>query len=60
MLGVFSFNGRALAAYRKIGCRREARIIAGKAHEVMMIDLLEYEFRKSWPSNLVGWVSGFG
>ena len=55
MLGAFSFNERALAVYRKIGFReigrrREARIIAGKAYDVVEMDLLEDEFRQRWPS----------
>jgi RimJ/RimL family protein N-acetyltransferase len=49
MLGVFSFNKRAIASYRKlgfreIGCRRQARIIAGRAYDVILMDLLAEEF----------------
>lgn len=58
MLGAFSFNERALAAYHKIGFReigrrREARIIAGKAYDVVLMDMLEVEFRQRWPSKVV-------
>ena len=49
MLGVFSFNRRAIASYRKlgfreIGLRRQARIVAGKAYDVILMDLLAEEF----------------
>jgi len=49
MLGAFSFNLRALSSYRKlgfreIGRRRQARIIAGKAYDVILMDLLAEEF----------------
>jgi RimJ/RimL family protein N-acetyltransferase len=49
MLGAFSFNLRALASYRKlgfreIGRRRQARVIAGKAYDVVLMDLLAEEF----------------
>jgi RimJ/RimL family protein N-acetyltransferase len=50
MLGVFSFNERAIWAYRKVGFkeigrRREARVIAGKRYDVLFMDILEDEFR---------------
>jgi RimJ/RimL family protein N-acetyltransferase len=50
MLGVFSFNERAIQAYHKVGFkeigrRREARIIAGKMYDVVFMDILEDEFR---------------
>lgn len=59
MLGVFSFNERAQAAYRKIGFkeigrRREARIIAGKAYDGVLMDILEDEFRARWGSAVDG------
>ena len=49
MLGVYSFNRRAIASYRKlgfreIGVRRQARIIAGQAYDVILMDLLAEEF----------------
>lgn len=55
MLGAFSFNSRAIHAYQKlgfkeIGRRREARLIAGKAYDVVLMDLLEDEFRQRFPS----------
>lgn len=55
MLGVFAFNQRAVRSYEKvgfqhIGCRREARIIAGKAYDAIFMDILEDEFRQKWPS----------
>lgn len=53
MLGVFAFNTRAINAYEKagfqvIGRRREARIIAGKQWDVVLMDILEDEFRARW------------
>lgn len=55
MLGTFEFNRRAIRAYEKvgfqrIGLRREARIIAGKAWGVVLMDMLGDEFRVRWPS----------
>jgi RimJ/RimL family protein N-acetyltransferase len=49
MLGVFDFNTRAIAAYKKVGFRevgrrRQARIIAGKKYDVLFMDLLAEEF----------------
>jgi RimJ/RimL family protein N-acetyltransferase len=57
MLGVFDFNIKAIRTYekvgfRKIGSRREGRIIAGKAHDVILMDMLEDEFRARFPSTL--------
>lgn len=49
MLGAFAFNERALACYRsvgfrEIGRRRAARIVAGRAYDVVLMDLLASEF----------------
>ncbi len=54
MLGVFSFNERAIACYRKIGFReigrwRQARVIAGKCYDVVFMDMLADEFRAQKP-----------
>ncbi len=59
MLGTFAFNKRAAAAYRKIGFteigrRREARIIAGKAYDAILMDMLEDEYRARWGSAVDG------
>jgi RimJ/RimL family protein N-acetyltransferase len=48
-LGVFAFNERAIAVYRKIGFkeigrRREMRIIAGKKYDVILMDILAEEY----------------
>jgi RimJ/RimL family protein N-acetyltransferase len=53
MLGVFEFNHHAIQLYEKIGfkqvgLRREARLIAGKAWSVVLMDILEDEFRRKW------------
>lgn len=55
MLGVFEFNRSAVHLYEKIGfqhigMQREARIIAGKAWGVILMDMLEDEFRAKWRS----------
>lgn len=55
MLGVFSFNQRAIKAYERVGFkvigqRREARLIAGKAYDAILMDILEAEFREKYPS----------
>jgi RimJ/RimL family protein N-acetyltransferase len=49
MLGAFSFNERAIQAYRRVGFkeigrRRQARIIAGRAYDVILMDILAEEF----------------
>lgn len=48
-LGVFSFNQRGINAYKKagfkeIGIRRQFRMIAGKAHDMVLMDMLAEEF----------------
>ena len=50
MLGMFSFNERALACYRRVGFkeigrRRQARIIGGKKYDLVLMDMLADE----WP-----------
>lgn len=50
MLGTFAFNNRALGCYRRVGFkeigrRRDARLIAGTYHDVILMDLLVTEFR---------------
>jgi RimJ/RimL family protein N-acetyltransferase len=49
MLGVYSFNKRAITCYKKIGFkeigkRRQARIIGGKKYDVILMDILADEF----------------
>ncbi len=49
MLGTFAFNERTIACYRKVGFReigrrRQARIIAGKAYDAVLMDILAEEF----------------
>jgi RimJ/RimL family protein N-acetyltransferase len=56
-LGVFAFNHQAIRAYEKVGfkvieTRREARIIAGKKWGVVLMDMLEDDFRARWPTTL--------
>ncbi|TLM99696.1 GNAT family N-acetyltransferase [bacterium] len=55
MLGVFSFNERAIRCYQRlgfheIGRRREARWIGGIAYDGILMDLLEDEFRARFES----------
>lgn len=50
MLGVYSFNQRAINCYKKlgfkeIGRRRQARIIGGKKFDVILMDMLADEFQ---------------
>ena len=52
MLGVFAFNERAIACYKKVGFkeigrRRQARIIAGQKYDVLLMDILAEEFQGS-------------
>ena len=52
MLKVYSYNNRATRCYEKcgfkeIGRRREARIIGGKAHDEIYMDILASEFKHS-------------
>jgi RimJ/RimL family protein N-acetyltransferase len=49
MLGVFDFNKRAIASYKKIGFkeigkRRGDRLIAGKRYDTIFMDILAEEF----------------
>jgi RimJ/RimL family protein N-acetyltransferase len=53
MLGCFAFNTRALRCYEKVGFRvigrrRQARIIAGVAHDVVEMDILAEEFESAY------------
>jgi len=50
MLGTFEFNKRSMACYKKVGFkeigrRRQARIIAGKKYDEIMMDILAEEFQ---------------
>jgi RimJ/RimL family protein N-acetyltransferase len=52
MLGVLGFNQRAIGCYEKVGFkligrRRQARILAGKAYDLLMMDILAEEFSGS-------------
>jgi RimJ/RimL family protein N-acetyltransferase len=58
MLGVYSFNQRAINCYRKtgskeIGKRREARIVCGKKYDVVLMDVLATEFRSVYVQKLM-------
>ncbi len=58
MLGVYSFNKRAISCYKKIGFkeigkRRQARIIGGKKYDVVLMDILAEEFRSVYVNKLL-------
>jgi len=58
MLGVFAFNSRAISCYQKVGFkeigrRREARIVAGKKYDVVLMDMLAEEFTSVFVKNLI-------
>lgn len=58
MLGVFEFNRRAIACYRKIGFkeigrRRQARIIAGQKYDGILMDILAEEFQSPFVTRLL-------
>lgn len=49
MLGVFAFNEAAIRCYKKVGFkeigrRRQARVIGGKTHDAILMDMLSEEF----------------
>ncbi len=53
MLGTFSFNERAIHCYRKLGFKeigrqRQARIIAGRKFDVVLMDILAEEFQSPY------------
>ncbi|MBN1641767.1 MAG: GNAT family N-acetyltransferase [Anaerolineae bacterium] len=58
MLGTFAFNERAIRCYRKVGFReigrrRQARLIAGRAYDVVLMDILAEEYRSAYVSRLL-------
>jgi len=58
MLGVYAFNTRALRCYERlgfhiIGRRRQARLIGGKRHDVIFMDLLAEEFEGGFLQDLL-------
>jgi len=58
MLMVYGYNKRGLACYRKVGFkeigrRRQARIIGGKAYDVILMDILADEFESPVVKKLV-------
>lgn len=58
MLGVYSFNQRAINCYKKVGFkeigrRRQARIIGGKKFDVILMDILAEEFESVYVNRFV-------
>lgn len=56
ILFVFSFNERAIAAYKKVGFkeigkRREAYFLNGKYYDIVSMDILSNEFKGSYIKN---------
>ncbi|MBN1330715.1 MAG: GNAT family N-acetyltransferase [Candidatus Heimdallarchaeota archaeon] len=55
MLGVFSYNEGAINCYKKVGFkeigrRRQAKIIAGKKFDIVLMDILAQEFKSIYIS----------
>jgi RimJ/RimL family protein N-acetyltransferase len=58
MLGTFAFNERAIRCYKKVGFkemgrRRQARIIAGQAFDVVLMDILAAEYTSVYVKGLI-------
>ncbi len=58
MLGVFSYNKRAINCYKKIGFReigkrRQARIVCGKKYDIILMDILAEEFESVYVKKLM-------
>ena len=58
MLGAFSFNGRAINCYKRVGFkeigrRRQARTISGKKFDVILMDILAEEFESMYVSKFI-------
>jgi len=58
MLGVFSYNQRAINCYRKIGFkemgrRRKSKIIGGKIFDEIFMDILAEEFESAYVNRFV-------
>lgn len=58
MLGVFSYNKRAVNCYKKVGFkeigrRRQARIICGKKYDIVLMDILAEEFESVYVKKLI-------
>lgn len=55
MLGTYSFNERSVHVYEKVGFRiigerRDVRCIRGNYYHLILMDILEDEFRSHWKS----------
>ncbi len=53
MLGAFAFNEPAIQLYTQVGFpeigrRREARIVSGRPYDVVLMDMLDQEFRERY------------
>jgi RimJ/RimL family protein N-acetyltransferase len=58
MLGVFSYNQRAISCYKKVGFkeigrRRQARIIGGKKYDMILMDILAEEFESVYVKKFI-------
>jgi RimJ/RimL family protein N-acetyltransferase len=58
MLGVFSYNQRAINCYKKvgfkeIGSRRQARIVGGKKYDIVLMDILAEEFESVYVKKII-------
>ena len=57
-LSVFDFNERAITCYEKcgfkpIGRRRQAKILAGKVHDILLMDILADEYESVYIKDIV-------
>lgn len=57
-LGVIAFNEQAIACYRKVGFKeaarkRKSKIMMGKTHDVVIMDILASEFDSDFVRNIV-------
>jgi RimJ/RimL family protein N-acetyltransferase len=58
MLGVFSFNERAIRSYQKVGFkeigrRRQARVVGGHKFDVIFMDILADEFESVYVNQFI-------
>ncbi|MCX7773604.1 MAG: GNAT family N-acetyltransferase [Clostridia bacterium] len=62
MLGVFSYNERALNCYKKVGFkeigrRRQARVVGGEKYDAVLMDMLSEEFESVYVKKVLNTLS---
>ena len=65
MLGVYSFNARAIRLYQKlgfneIGRRREVRLLSGVRYDAVLMDLLASEYTPRYLGEVINAIAGEG